>query len=85
VHELAKLDRFLGVADGTSYEVIVRHCRPDLLNPHLARYGIRLDQDGMLPKEQRPAWKALMQEAGVSQRYWKDPDLLIEDRPIATL
>jgi hypothetical protein len=26
-----------------------------------------------------------MQKAGVSQHYWKDPDLLVDDYPIQTL
>jgi hypothetical protein len=85
MHELDKLDRFLGVAEGTSYDVIIRHAHPHLINPRLALYGIALDQDGLLPKEQRPAWKILMQKAGVSQHYWKDPDLLVDDYPIQTL
>ncbi len=84
-HELSKLDAFLNLPDGASYEVIVRHGAPTLLNARLFPYGVQLDGDGMLDKSQRPAWKALMQRAGIGKRYWKDPDLLLKEAAVADL
>jgi hypothetical protein len=84
-HDLEKLDLYLGVPTGTSYRVIVQHQNPAELNPKLAPYGIALDSYGMVPKNQRAAWKVLMQTAGVDQRYWKDKDLLLPEAKITTL
>ena len=75
-HELNKLDRLLDVPIGTSKSVIVGHADSTVINTKLAKYGIKLKKSGILPKEQRMQWRALMIAAGVSEKYWKDPDLL---------
>ena len=79
MHELSKLDAFLAVPEGTSYEALIRHGEHALLNERLETHGIRLDADGMVPRDQRDRWRNLMVLAGVSKRYWKDPDLLTDD------
>lgn len=84
-HELEKLDKFLGLPIGTSYDVLIRHNDPRLLNDKLRFRGIVLDHDGILPKAQRGKWRQLMTEAGVHKRYWKDPELLTEETTIDSL
>lgn len=84
-HELDKLDVLLGLPIGTSRSSIVRHLPPQILNSKLAKYGIILDEYGMVAKDQREAWRSLMIEAGVSSRYWKNKDLLVPDAIITTL
>lgn len=78
MHELIKLDAFLGVADGTSYLVLTSRSDPHILNKKLIPHGIALDGNGMVPEHQRGQWKALIKKAGLAKKYWKDPDLLIE-------
>jgi hypothetical protein len=56
-----------------------------LLNEKLAALGIQLGDWGILPKDQRPQWRALMQELDVGKQYWKDPDLLVPEMEIETL
>ncbi len=73
-HELDKLDKFLGVEYGTSYTTVILHLNPTILNTYLNKYGISLDQYGMVPREQKNAWKKLMQLASISPKYWKDDD-----------
>lgn len=78
-HELTRLDTFLGVPEGTSFNILVKHTDPRLLNEKLLVWGVTLDEYGMVPKHQRGQWKQLMQRAGISKRYWKDPNLLSTD------
>ena len=84
-HELTKLDMFLDVPEGTSFNILIKHNDPRILNKKLMIYGITLDEYGLVSKHQRGKWKQLMQQAGISKRYWKDPDLLIEDVTIDDL
>jgi len=78
-HELDKLDRHLGLPIGTTRDVIVSHKTPVLLNEQLVKYGIILDEDGMVPKDQIRKWRDLMMSVGIGRRYWKDKDLLFPD------
>jgi len=82
---LKRLDIFLGVPDGTSFDVLIKHRDPEIINQKLSKWGIILDRYGMVPKDQRHKWKQLMQEAEISKRYWKDFDILIDDREIDEL
>lgn len=74
--EFGKLDAFLGVADGTSYSVIVCNHHPREFNDKLAAYGICLDSNGTLHSSQYNAWKNLLKKAGLEKKYWKNPQAL---------
>ncbi len=75
--DLLLVDEHFSLPRGTTYKVICLHGMPTLLNEQLADLGIVLGDWGMLPKDQRPQWQALMKKLGVGQEYWKDPDLLV--------
>jgi hypothetical protein len=84
-NDLFLVDEHFGLPRGTTYKTICLHAEPTLLNEKLAARGMQLGDWGMLPKEQRPQWKALMQELGVAQEYWKDPDLLVPEARVDPL
>lgn len=83
--DLFRVDEHLGLPKGTTYKTICLLGEPSLLNEKLAEYDIRLGDWGMLPKDQRPAWRALMKQLGVGTQYWKDPDLLVPEMKIEQL
>lgn len=85
MHELDKVDQFLKVEIGTTFRTIIKHENPAILNQKLLDFGILLDEFGMVPKENRLAWKRLMQKVGVSKRFWKDKDLLLPESTITSL
>lgn len=74
--DLFLVDEHFGLPRGTTFKIICLCGDPTVLNEKVADRGIELGDWGLLPKDQRPQWKALMQELGVGQDYWKDPDLL---------
>jgi hypothetical protein len=84
-HELDKLDVFLNIPIGTSKGVLIGHLDPRIINEKLSAYHIILDSYGMVPKGQRNNWKLLMQFAGISRKYWKDPDELFLEKKIDDL
>lgn len=84
-HELDKLDDFFNLDHGTSYDTIIRHRNPHMLNQKLVAFGIVLDKFGMVDKHQRQKWQELMQMVGISNKYWKNRDELIEEQTIDDL
>ena len=83
--DLFRVDEHCGLPRGTTFKVVCLHGEPSLLNEKLVEFGIQLGDWGMVPKHQRPQWKALMQKLGVGQEYWKDPDLLVPPMKIEDL
>ena len=71
--ELLQVDKFLGLPEGTTRSVF-NHNESSvvLLNEKLASHNIKFEDDGTLSKDQRPAWKALMQRLGLSKEWWLD-------------
>lgn len=85
MHELEKLDAYLGLEIGISYSTLICHNDPAKLNAKLIDFGIELENYGILNKSQRYQWKELMIKAGISKKYWKDPELLNDDVNIEDL
>lgn len=85
MHELDKVDQFLGIEIGTTYKTIIKHQNPAVLNQKLLDFGVLLDEFGMVPKNCHMAWKQLMQRIGVSARFWKDKNLLLPESTITSL
>ena len=81
--DLFLVDEHFGLPRGTTYKIVCLLGEPTLLNEKLD--GIQFGDWGLLPKAQHPQWRALMQEVGVGQQYWKDPDLLVPDATIDPL
>lgn len=73
--ELIKLDRFLGLPEGTTRAVM--GCNPayiSILNEKLKPYGIVFANDTTLNQAYRGKWKELLQRVGVSRAWWMDGD-----------
>jgi hypothetical protein len=73
--ELTKLDRFLGMPDGTTRAVMACHpANIPRLNEKLKRYGIAIADDTTVDRAYRGKWKELLQRVGVSRAWWMDGD-----------
>ena len=83
--DLHRVDEYFRLPNGATYKTICLHGEPSLLNEKLTAYGIQLGDWGMVPKDQRPQWQALMKQLGVGKEYWKDPDLLVPKMKIEEL
>jgi hypothetical protein len=79
VADLDKVDQHFGLPDGATASVIAYHRGQylELLNSKLD--GISIDEFGIIPKAQRPAWTRLMQSLGVSRAWWMDGDSSVID------
>jgi hypothetical protein len=75
--DLHRVDEHFCLPKGTTYKTMCLLGEPSLLNEKLAALGIQLGDWGILPKEQRPQWQALMKQLDIGTQYWKDPDLLL--------
>lgn len=73
--ELNKVDVFLDLPLGTTYNVIGLHGNPSLLNEKLAPFGIHLEEMfGFVPKKQWNKWNALLEKCDIKCTYWKTED-----------
>ena len=84
---LVLVDQRFGLEHGTTFKIVKCAGDPTVLNEKLSEAGlpIHFGDFGQLPKGQRPAWRALMQELGVDQEHWMDPNLLVPNKDIETL
>ena len=80
--ELTKLDRFLGLPDGTTRAVTA--CDPTnvpLLNEKMKQYGMVFADDATVDRAYRGKWKVLLQRVGVSRAGWMDGDPSVAELP----
>jgi hypothetical protein len=78
MHELDKIDVKLGLPVGLTKSVFVDHNTENVtvLRNALVVYGVRINEDTSIPKEDRSAWKSLALSTGLPPEWLMDEELM---------
>lgn len=70
--ELKKLDFMLGVPEGTSEAVLIRHdaTQRPMYREALLRHGVVMLENGTFDKDSRKLWREVKKAAGLSRSHW---------------